>query len=147
MAPYPIIVSLDTLIAGFVIFSKRHALSRAVVVNNNMSRGKYLALAREGHGSRLALSRTVIVNSNRSRGKYLAREGPGSRLVIVLRKILIAILSVSQRNCAPAAKLGLRDWKGFRSSSGCWSPAHPKDEPPLGGGGVRGHAPPGNFEN
>ena len=33
------------------IFSKRQALSRAVVVNSNMSRGKYLA--REGPGSRL----------------------------------------------------------------------------------------------
>ena len=26
------------------------------------------------------LSRAVVVNSNMSRGKYLAREGPGSRL-------------------------------------------------------------------
>ena len=34
------------------IFSKRQALSPAVVVNSNMSRGKYLA--REGPGSRLA---------------------------------------------------------------------------------------------
>ena len=33
------------------IFSKRQALSRAVVVNSNMSRGMYLA--REGPGSRL----------------------------------------------------------------------------------------------
>ena len=33
------------------IFSKRQALSRAVVGNSNMSRGKYLA--REGPGSRL----------------------------------------------------------------------------------------------
>ena len=33
------------------IFSKRQALSRAVVVNSNMSGGKYLA--REGPGSRL----------------------------------------------------------------------------------------------
>ena len=33
------------------IFSKRQVLSRAVVVNSNMSRGKYLA--REGPGSRL----------------------------------------------------------------------------------------------
>ena len=32
------------------IFSKRQALSRAVVVNSNMSRGKYLA--RVGPGSR-----------------------------------------------------------------------------------------------
>ena len=43
------------------IFSKRQALSRAVVVNSNMSRGKYLA--REGPGSRLTArdseSRTV----------------------------------------------------------------------------------------
>ena len=39
-------------ISGPVIFSKRQALSRAVVVNSNMSRGKYLA--REGPGSRLA---------------------------------------------------------------------------------------------
>ena len=39
-------------ISGLVIFSKRQALSRAVVVNSNMSRGKYLA--REGPGSRLA---------------------------------------------------------------------------------------------
>ena len=38
-------------ISGPVIFSKRQALSRAVVVNSNMSRGKYLA--REGLGSRL----------------------------------------------------------------------------------------------
>ena len=38
-------------ISGLVIFSKRQALSRAVVVNSNMSRGKYLA--REGPGSRL----------------------------------------------------------------------------------------------
>ena len=30
---------------------------------------------------RQALSRAVVVNSNMSRGKYLAREGPGSRLV------------------------------------------------------------------
>ena len=35
------------------IFSKRQALSRAVVVNSNISRGKYLA--REGPGSRLDL--------------------------------------------------------------------------------------------
>ena len=41
-------------ISGPVIFSKRQALSRAVVVNSNMSRGKYLA--REGPGSRLRLS-------------------------------------------------------------------------------------------
>ena len=38
-------------ISGQVIFSKRQALSRAVVVNSNISRGKYLA--REGPGSRL----------------------------------------------------------------------------------------------
>ena len=38
-------------ISGLVIFSKRQALSRAVVVNSNISRGKYLA--REGPGSRL----------------------------------------------------------------------------------------------
>ena len=38
-------------ISGPVIFSKRQALSRAVVVNSNMSRVKYLA--REGPGSRL----------------------------------------------------------------------------------------------
>ena len=37
-------------ISGLVIFSKRQALSRAVVVNSNMSRGTYLA--REGPGSR-----------------------------------------------------------------------------------------------
>ena len=30
---------------------------------------------------RKALSRAVVVNSNMSRGKYLAREGPGSRLI------------------------------------------------------------------
>ena len=41
-------------ISGLVIFSKRQALSRAVVVNSNMSRGKYLA--REGPGSRLRAS-------------------------------------------------------------------------------------------
>ena len=40
-------------ISGPVIFSKRQALSRAVVVNSNMSRVKYLA--REGPGSRLRL--------------------------------------------------------------------------------------------
>ena len=42
------------------IFSKRQALSRAVVVNSNMSRGKYLA--REGPGSRLrgTLSRLAL---------------------------------------------------------------------------------------
>ena len=39
------------------IFSKRQALSRAVVVNSNMSRGKYLA--REGPGSRLPWFPTV----------------------------------------------------------------------------------------
>ena len=38
-------------ISGLVIFSKRQALSRAAVVNSNVSRGKYLA--REGPGSRL----------------------------------------------------------------------------------------------
>ena len=37
-----------------VIFSKRQALSRAVVVNSNMSRGEYPA--REGPGSRLVLA-------------------------------------------------------------------------------------------
>ena len=42
-------------ISGPVIFSKRQALSRAVVVNSNMSRGKYLA--REGPGSRLDVHR------------------------------------------------------------------------------------------
>ena len=36
-------------------------------------------LAREGPGSRQALSRAVVVNSNMSRRMYLAREGPGSR--------------------------------------------------------------------
>ena len=40
-------------ISGLVIFSKRQALSRAVVVNSNMSRGK--CLAREGPGSRLRM--------------------------------------------------------------------------------------------
>ena len=40
-------------ISGPVIFSKRQALSRAVVVNSNMSREKYLA--RKGPGSRLAI--------------------------------------------------------------------------------------------
>ena len=45
-------------ISGLVIFSKRQALSRAVVVSSNMSRGKYLA--REGPGSRLlALARNA----------------------------------------------------------------------------------------
>ena len=34
---------------------------------------------------RQALSRAVVVNSNMSRGKYLAREEPGSRLVVVLK--------------------------------------------------------------
>ena len=38
-------------ISGPVVFSKRQALSRAVVVKSNLSRGKYLA--REGPGSRL----------------------------------------------------------------------------------------------
>ena len=32
----------------------------------------------------LSLSRAVVVNSNMSRGKYLAREGPGSRLNLCL---------------------------------------------------------------
>ena len=41
----------DQPISGLVIFSKYQALSRAVVVSSNMSRGKYLA--REGPGSRL----------------------------------------------------------------------------------------------
>ena len=41
------------------IFSKRQALSRAVVVNSNMSRGKYLA--REGPGSRLEASKETSV--------------------------------------------------------------------------------------
>ena len=44
-------------ISGLVIFSKRQALSRAVVVNSNMSRGKYLA--REGPGSRLKRMDTI----------------------------------------------------------------------------------------
>ena len=52
-------------ISGLVIFSKRQALSRAVVVNSNMSRGKYLA--REGPGSRLSkmlpVSILLIANS------------------------------------------------------------------------------------
>ena len=39
-----------------VIFSKRQALSRAVVVNSNMSRGKYLARP----GSRLAEARLAV---------------------------------------------------------------------------------------
>ena len=37
-----------------IIFNKRQALSRAVVVNSNMSLGKYLA--REGPGSRLTVA-------------------------------------------------------------------------------------------
>ena len=41
----------DQPISGPVIFSKRQALSRAVVVDSNMSHGKYLAW--EGPGSRL----------------------------------------------------------------------------------------------
>ena len=47
-------------ISGLVIFSKRQALSRAVVVNSNIdiSRGKYLA--REGPGSRLS-DRGILV--------------------------------------------------------------------------------------
>ena len=50
-------------ISGPVIFSKRQALSRAVVVNSNMSRGKYLA--REGPGSRL---RPKVHGHSASRG-------------------------------------------------------------------------------
>ena len=45
------------------IFSKRQALSRAVVVNSNMSRGKYLA--REGPGSRLVNARRPFPSSRR----------------------------------------------------------------------------------
>ena len=48
--------------SGPVIFSKRQALSRAVVVNSNMSRGKYLA--REGPGSRLALSLVGVLHTD-----------------------------------------------------------------------------------
>ena len=44
-------------------FSKYQALSRAVVVNSNMSRGKYLA--REGPGSRLKI--TKLTKTRRSR--------------------------------------------------------------------------------
>ena len=43
------------------IFSKRQALSGAVVVNSNMSRGKYLA--REGPGSRPGKSRLPLIKS------------------------------------------------------------------------------------
>ena len=35
-----------------------------------------------------ALSRAVVVNSNMSRGKYLAREGPGSRLLHCIFSLL-----------------------------------------------------------
>ena len=37
----------------------------------------------------LGQSRAVVVNSNMSRGKYLAREGPGSRLECACAKSLI----------------------------------------------------------
>ena len=47
------------------IFSKRQALSRAVVVNSNISRGKYLA--REGPGSRLGIPRDRLCRSNGER--------------------------------------------------------------------------------
>ena len=55
------------------IFSKRQALSRAVVVNSNMSRGKYLA--REGPGSRLG-ARSAIAGPNRAllRRGFFCRE-------------------------------------------------------------------------
>ena len=51
-------------ISELVIFSKRQALSRAVVVNSNMSRGK--CLAREGPGSRLDLSTLTALVQDRN---------------------------------------------------------------------------------
>ena len=42
---------------------------------NNLSKSQLVIFS-----TRQALSRAVVVNSNMSRGKYLAREGPGSRL-------------------------------------------------------------------
>ena len=39
---------LSQPISGGVIFSKRLALARTIVVNSNMSRGKYLARERPG---------------------------------------------------------------------------------------------------
>ena len=46
-------------ISGLVIFSKHQALSRPVVVNRNMSRGKFLAW--EGPGSRLLLLTLLLL--------------------------------------------------------------------------------------
>ena len=65
----------DQPISGPVIFSKRQALSRAVVVNSNMSRGK-----------------------------YLAREGPGSRLMAKLKGKLGCTLNLTIRYCTPSAQ-------------------------------------------
>ena len=53
----------DQPISELDIFSKRQALSRAVVVNSNMSRRKYLA--REGPGSRLS-KRQLATSSSKT---------------------------------------------------------------------------------
>ena len=59
-------------ISGPLIFSKRQALSRAVVVNSNMSCGKYLA--REGPGSRLASLALRSFNVDKERVRTAARK-------------------------------------------------------------------------
>ena len=56
-------------ITGLVIFSKRQALSRAVVVNSNISCGKYLA--REGPGSRLGQAvPSLFCQRSKDEGKW-----------------------------------------------------------------------------
>ena len=59
-------------ISGPVIFSKRQALSRAVVVNSNMSRGKYLAW--EGPGSRLYSSLLSMLGSHKDQWETCVAE-------------------------------------------------------------------------
>ena len=66
-------------IRGPVIFSKRQALSRAVVVNSNMSRGKYLA--REGPGSRLRNNVNTVSSQHTCSS---AAEGVGSAMAPIL---------------------------------------------------------------
>ena len=59
-------------------YTRRAALTKGKPQNSHQvsqSAGQLLVI----FSKRQALSRAVVVNSNISRGKYLAREGPGSR--------------------------------------------------------------------
>ena len=67
-------------ISGLLIFSKRQALSRAVVVNSNVSRGKYLA--REGPGSRLRTPMLAVIFSSYGNGTRLDRFIPVSTALL-----------------------------------------------------------------